>query len=679
VADVRTQQKSFGGGELTPEFYGQLDNATFQMGLALCRNFITAPHGPAFNRSGTAYVNSVKTPAKRTKLIPFTYSTTQTMVLEFGDGYIRFHTMGATLLNGGVPYEIASPYAEADLFDIHYVQSADVLTLVHPNYTVRELRRGGALSWTLTAVVFVSAMTAPTGVTATPTYVSGTAVNKTYVVTSVGADGIDESLPSSGATASNNLGAPGAYNTIAWATTGAARYNVYALDNGLYGFVGQTTGLSLIDDNITADLGQTPPEANNPFVGTSNYPAAVSYFEQRRAFGGTLNKPQNLWLTRSGTESNLQASIPVRDDDAISFRVAAREANTIRHIVSLTDMILLTSSAEWRVTSTAGALTPTTLSVKPQSYIGASNVQPSVVNNTLIFCAARGGHVRELGFTERGAVVTGDLSLRAPHLFDGSTIVDMAFAKAPQPVVWFVSSNGHLLGLTYVPEEEVGAWHWHDTDGFFESVCTVAEGEEDAVYVVVRRTVNGASVRYIERFASRRFVDLADAFFVDAGVQYVGAPITTINSGLAHLEGKVVSILGDGAVRPQRTVTGGTVTLDHSASKISIGLPIVAQLQTLPSAFDTQGMGQGRPKNVNAVWLRTYRSGGIFAGPALDKMTEAKIRTTEAFGSPPNLKSDEIKIVITPAWMSGGQVFVEQRQPLPLTLVSLSLQESIGG
>lgn len=679
MADVRTLQKGFAGGELTPEFFGQLDNAKFQMGLALCLNFITAPHGPAVNRPGTVFIRAVKTPAKRTRLIPFTYSTTQTMILELGDGYIRFHTMGGTLMSGGSPYEIASPYVEADLFDIHYVQSADVLTLVHPNYTVRELRRLGALSWTLTAVAFASSLTAPVGISATPTYISGTAVNKTYVVTSVGVDGVDESLASTTATASNNLGAPGAYNTISWTANGSARYNVYALDNGLYGLVGQTTAATFVDDNITPDLSQTPPEANTPFVGAGNYPAAVSYFEQRRAFGGTLLKPQNLWMTRSGTESNLQSSIPTRDDDAISFRVAAREANTIRHIVSLTDMILLTSSAEWRVTSTGGALTPTTLSVKPQSYVGSSNVQPLIVNNTLLFGAARGGHVRELGFSERGSVITGDLSLRAPHLFDGFTIVDMALAKAPTPIGWMVSSNGRLLGLTYVPEEEVGAWHQHTTDGLFESVATVPEGEEDAVYVVVNRTINGSQTRYIERFASRRFATQADAFFVDAGVQYSGAPISILNSGLAHLEGKTVSILGDGSVRPQRVVTGGSVTLDQPASKISIGLPIVAQLQTLPSAFETPGSGSGRPKNVNCVWLRLYRSGAVFAGPSLDKMTEHKLRTTEGFGEAPSLKSDEIKLAVTPAWTSSGQVFIEQRNPLPVTLVSLALGESVGG
>lgn len=682
---VRDLRRAFNGGEVTPEFFGRIDDQKFQTGLALCRNFVVTPHGPVFNRAGTLFVRAVKNSAKRVKLIPFAYSATQTMVLEFGDQYIRFHTMGATLLNGGVPYEVATPYLEADLFDIHFVQSADVLTLVHPNYAPRELRRLGATNWTLTTIAFASSLAAPTGVTATPTVPSGATglTTQSYKVTALGADVLDESLASAAASCSNNLNAVGAFNTVTWsAVAGASRYNVYKLDNGLYGFIGQAAGTSFVDDNITADVSITPPEASDPFVGDGNYPAATSYFEQRRAFAGTLNQPQKLWMTRSGTESNLTYSIPSRDDDALEFRVAARENNTIRHIVPLTDMILLTSSAEWRVFSVSGALTPSTLIVKPQSYIGASNTQPVIVNNNLLFEAARGGHLRELAYsTEGGGYLTGDLSLRAPHLFDELQIVDMAYAKSPQPVVWCVSSNGKLLGLTYVPEQNVLAWHQHDTLGLFESVAVVAEGAEDALYVVAKRSIDGADVRYVERMAyrPRGFADPADAFFVDAGVQYNGAPVTTITDGLDHLEGATVAILGDGAVRPPQVVTGGVIVLDQPASKLSIGLPITADLQTLPLAFEAGALGQGRQKNVNKVWLRVVSSAGIFAGPTFGKLTEFKNRTTEPYGSPPALRTEEVGIMVSPTWDDGGQICVRQSDPLPLTLVSMTLETSVGG
>ena len=726
MANVRTGQRSFGAGEVTPEFFGRVDDAKYQAALAVCRNFITLPHGPAANRPGFAYVSAVKNVAVATRLIPFTYSTDQTFALEMGAGYYRFHTQGATLLagspaaynnattyaqgglvsSGGVnyyciaattgnappnaaywyalpasgEYEIPNPFAAADLFDIHYVQSADVLTLTHPNYAPMELRRYGATDWRLTTIQFQTSLAAPTGVAASASGGSGT--DYYYKITSVGDNGLDESLASASATCNGNLFASGAKNTITWTTNGAQRYNVYKQANGsLYGYIGQADAGTFVDNNIAADISLTPPQNNNPFSGASNYPAAVSYFEQRRCFAGTLNKPQNLFMTKSGTESCMNYSLPTKDDDSISFRVAAREANTIRHIVPLTNMILLTSSAEWRITSiNSDAITPTTVSVRPQSYIGANNVQPVIINNNLIYGAARGGHVRELAYSwQASGYVTGDLSLRAPHLFDGLTVVDMAFAKAPQPTVWFVSSNGNLLGLTYVPEQQVGAWHRHDTDGVFESVCVVTEGNEDSLYAIVNRTINGNQVRYVERMGSRIFVSLADSFYVDCGSTYNGAPATTI-SGLGYLEGKTVSILADGAVMPRRVVTGGAITLDVAASKVQIGLPITADLQTLPWAAQIDNaMGQGRQKNVNKVWLRVYRSSGIFAGPDANHLVEAKQRTTEPYGSPPAIKSDEIEIVVPPSWDSAGQVFVRQSDPLPLTLISMSMEVALGG
>jgi len=684
MPNVRTQQRSFGGGEVTPEFFGRIDDAKYQTGAALVRNFLILPHGPAANRPGFAYVRAVKDSTKQVRLIEFEYSTTQTFAIELGAGYFRFHTQGGTLMNGSVPYELANPYAEADLFDIHYVQSADVLTLVHPNYAPRELRRLGALNWQLTTIVFAPTLTAPTGVTATATQASSPSnlTTQRYKVTTIGDDGLDQSLTSASAECTNNLNQTGAYNTITWtAVTGAKRYNVYKQSNGLYGYMGQTDGTSFTDDNITADIATTPPEQFNPFASAGNYPGAVSYFEQRRCFAGTINKPQNIWMTRPGTESNLSYSLPTREDDSINFRVAAREANTIRHIVPLSNMVLLTSSAEWRVTSlNSDAITPSTISVRPQSYIGASNVQPLIVNNNLIYSAARGGHVRELAYNwQANGYITGDISLRAPHLFDGLEIRDAAYAKSPQPICWFVSSNGKLIGLTYVPEHQVGAWHQHDTDGVFESVCAVSEGAEDAVYAIVRRTINGQSVRYVERMGSRLFSDPADAFFVDCGATYDGAPNDTI-SGLSFLEGKTVNILADGAVHPQRTVSGGSVTLDVEASKVQIGLPIEADLNTLPLAMQIDsGFGQGRYKNINKVWIRVHESSGIFVGPTADKLTEAKQRTTEPWGTPPALKSEEIPVLITPSWADSGQVFIRQSDPLPLTIVSLTMEVAVGG
>jgi hypothetical protein len=676
---IRKITTSFSGGEVTPEFWGQISDAKFQSGLATCRNFIIQPHGPASNRPGFAYVNTCKTVSKKAKLIPFTYSTTQTMVLEFGDQYIRFHTQGATLLNLGVPYEVATPYLEADLFDLHYVQSADVLTICHPGYAPRELRRLSAVSWTLNTISFASSLSAPGAPSVVAT--GAGAVVYGYQVTGVGSTGLEESAASAATTVANNLATAGNFNTISWGSTGATRYNVYKRSNGLYGYIGQTDGLSFIDDNITANMAKTPPIGNTPFSGAGLYPGAVSYFEQRRCFAGSTNEPQNLRMTRSGTESNLSYSIPSRDDDSVNIRVAAREANTIRHIVPLQNMVLLTGSAEWRVASVnSDAITPSSISVKPQSYIGANNVQPLIVNNNILYAASRGGHMREMAFnTDAGGYITGDLSLRCPHLFDNLAITDLAYSKAPIPLVWAISSNGKLLGLTYVPEQQVGAIHQHDTDGLFESCCVVAEGNEDVLYVVVQRTIGGSATRYVERMASRQFTATADAFFVDSGITYSGAAVTTL-SGLTWLEGKTVAVLGDGAVLSQKVVTAGAIELEQACSKVQVGLPITADLRTLPlTAQIDAGYGQGRTKNINKVWLRVNKSSGVSSGPTLGQLVEFKQRTTEVYGSGPDLITDEIEITLEPSWQQGGQIYVRQSNPLPVTVVSMTIEAAIGG
>lgn len=723
---VRSNQHSFNGGEVTPEFFGQIGDAKYQSGLAICRNFVAKPQGPVENRAGFAFVRELKSSLNKARLVSFTFSTTQTMIIEMGGGYFRFHTQGASVLVGSPPawsnatayvvgslvssggnnyyciapntnqvppnatywylepsngvYEIPNPFATADLFDIHYVQSADVLTITHPNYPPTELRRLGATMWTLVPISFIPTILAPTGVSATPDAVR-TGYDYHYVVTAMASDNVSQSVASADATCVNNIFTSGAKNTITWsAVVGAVAYTVYKRVGGSYGYIGRTTTLSIVDDNIAADLSRTPPIYDTVFQAAGDYPGAVSYFEQRRCFAGTINQPQTIWMTNSGTESGMAYTLPVRDDNRIAFKVAARESNTIRHIVPLTSLLLLTSSAEWRVTSiNSDAITPSTVSVRPQSYIGASNVQPVIINNNMLYGAARGGHLREMAYSwQANGYASGDLSLRAPHLFDGFEMVDMCYAKAPIPIVWAVSTSGGLLGITYVPEQQVGSWHHHDTDGLFESCAVVAEGNEDVLYVIVNRTIGGVTKRYIERQATRKFATPADAFFVDCGATYNGAPVTTV-SGLTWLEGKTVNILADGAVCPQKVVTAGSITIDNPASKIQVGLPIIADAQTLPLATQIDaGFGQGRVKNVNKVWLRVVNSSGIFAGPSLDKLIQYKQRTTEPYGSPPSLKTQEIEIDVEPTWGDGAQIIVRQSDPLPITLVSMSMEVAIG-
>lgn len=684
MAGIRALELSFAGGEISPEMLGRIDDSKYQTGLAKCQNFIVRPQGPVENRGGLRFVREAKYPDRRARLIPFMFSASQTMAVEAGHLYFRFHTDGATLLGAdGAPYEIASPYIDADLMGLRYVQKEDVLTLVHVNYPPMELRRHGAQDWRLTAISFLPEVSPPGAPTVAKNNQTGTQYQVSYVVTAMDAAGV-ESAASAPGWASGNLFENGASNTVSWAAaSGASRYLVYKLQSGLYGYLGQTDGsLSVIDDNIAPDMSKTPPVYDAVFGASGEYPGAVTYFQQRRCFAGTLKNPQRVWMTRSGTESAMSYGTPLRDDDRIDKTVAAAQLNMILHMVPVGSLLLLTSSAEFRVsTMNSDALTPASFSVAPQSYEGASAVQPVVVNNVALYCSARGGHMRELGYSfDTQGYRTSDISLRAGHLFERTKVVDMAFSKAPVPVVWAVAEDGMLLGLTYVPEHQVGAWHRHVTDGAFESCCAVAEGDFDALYAVVRREINGQTARYVERMEPRRFDGIEDAFFVDSGISYESGEPQDEFTGLEHLEGKEVSILADGAVMPRQTVSGGAIRIGVKARKVHAGLPVVSEIETLPVAAQVDGAyGQGRRKNVSRVFLRVLRSSGVWAGPGGGALTEYKQRSDEPYGSPPALRSGEIEIIVRPSWENDGRALVRQLDPLPLSVLSIVAEVSFGG
>ena len=679
-------QRSFSGGEISPSMFGRIDDQKYQSGLALCRNMVVMAQGPIRNRAGLEFVREAKHPGTKCRLIPFSFSNEQTMVMEFGHQYIRFHSMGGTLLdNNNQPYEVATPYSASDVFGIHYAQSSDVVTLVHPNYPPKELRRYGALDWRLVDINFGTPLAAPTGVSATYTCEDTAATdaqkhlyNLKYRITALKDDDSDvkESEASATASVNGNVYLTASKVTITWnAVPGATRYRVYKTYSGIYGFIGTTDGTSFVDNNIAADNSITPPRYDAPFT-YGNYPAAVSYFDQRRIFAGTDAKPQFVWMTRSGTESDMSYTLPSQADNRIKFRLAALEASRIQHIMPLQSLVILTGAAEFRViTANDDAITPTSIGVKPQSYIGADSVQPVVANSTMLYVASRGGHIRELGYNQQaGGFVTGDLSIRAEHLFENDRPVDIALAKAPTPCLWVVTREGSLIGCTYLPDQAVGAWHTHDTvHGKFESVCVVSEDDEDIVYVVVRRQINGTVSRYIERMHERQIEGLDDSFFVDSGLEYRGDPTTTLR-GLSHLEGETVVVLGDGRVFPETKVTNGAITIPEPVEHAVVGLPITARMQTLPAVLNTQdgGYGQGRNKNINRIYVRVDRSSALRMGPDDDGMRDYPARTNEPYGAPPMLKSEELALTVPSKWQSGGQLQLVHTNPLPLMVCGIT-------
>jgi hypothetical protein len=509
-----------------------------------------------------------------------------------------------------------------------------------------------------------------------------------YVVTSVDADGV-ESLPSS-STAINCKSLSTTYGVkLDWANvTGADHYRIYkdpSNDTAIYGWIGDSKNSNFIDYNKAPVTSDAPPAARDPFSAVDDKPAVVNYYQQRQVFANTNNEPQTVFTSQVGIYDSMRTSEPLRDDDAVTFTIAGKEVNEIRHILGLDSMVLLTSGAEWLTTEGQDQVfTPATVGVRVQSYNGASWVTPVIVNSTALYVQEKGTKVRDLGYEFSNDKYTGnDLSIMSEHLFEGLQIEEMTFAAEPYGIVWCVRSDGVLLGLTYQREHQVWGWHQHITDGIVESVTVISEDNRDALYLSIQRTIDGNTVRYVERMEPRETTLSEDAFYVDSGLTYDGASATVI-SGLDHLEGEAVAVLADGNVVKDLTVASGSITLPRAATKVQVGLAYTPAIELLD--IDTPGDGtlKGKEISISKVVIEFEKSRGGWVGPKLDdnstgEMYEIKPRFQSDSYDSIELKTNKQEIYIEPVWSLGGGIRIEQRDPLPMSILSVIPEVDVGG
>lgn len=267
------------------------------------------------------------------------------------------------------------------------------------------------------------------------------------------------------------------------------------------------------------------------------YPSEVEFFSDRLIFAGSRLQPQTLWMSKTSAYNEFGKSVPLVDDDAITMTINARQVQAIQELVPLSDLIVMTVSAEWKLTTdNDGVVAPGKVGFKPQTHYGASDLSAQVVGETALFVQGRGNVVRDMNFEfTRDGYSGNDLTVYANHFVEGYSIIDWAFQQVPYSAVWMVRSDGVLICLTYLREQEVVGWSLHTTDGLFESVCTVREGPINAVYVTVRRVVNGVSRVFLERLSERITTDQRDGFFVDSGLTFDGRLV----SGTQTLSGGV--------------------------------------------------------------------------------------------------------------------------------------------
>ena len=695
--------------------------------------------------------------------------TTNTFELQDKDGTDINSSAFTTYTSGGVSnkvFEITTPYLEAELFDLKFAQSADVMYICHPNHEVEKLSRTGHTSWTLTDVDFTKGPFLDpntTGTTLTPS---------------------NASTGSRNITASATTGINGGSGFLA---TDVGRQIHF---NSGYATITSITSTTIAVATVTVAFANANAITNwflGAFSDTTGHPSCVTFFEQRLVFAATLNNPQTVYFSKSGDYENMDANLggTIADDDAIIYTIASNQVNAIRFMTATRTLIIGTAGGEFAVSGggTDNAITPTNILIKKQSNHGAANVDAIAVGNATLFLQRARRKIRELAFNfDVDGYVAPDMTILAEHITKGG-LTQVAYQQEPNQIIYATREDGELVGLTYQREQQVTAWHRHIFGGRFgvatltvsdyaniasgtkltltksngttvdftsttgtagtnefktqtnnnttatnlktainahanftatvsSAVVTITETAHEATgyltiksfdstrltatsegkamvdsvaviptddkeyqtWVIVKRTINGVTRRYVEYLNEIDFneTDNTSFNFLDSALSYSGSAATTI-SGLSHLEGQVVAILADGATHPNKTVASGAITLDRSAKNVKVGLAFTSLLQTMRlDAGSQDGTSQGKTKRIYDITVRMFETIGVEVGPDLNNMERIPFRSSADLmdeGIPPFTGDKEVEF--RGNYETDGFIFVRQTQPLPFTILSL--------
>ena len=654
---------SFVSGEFSPKMDGRTDFEKYSSGAKTLENFLVHPQGAATRRVGTQFIASVKTASEKTRLIPFEFSTTQTYILEFGNNYIRFFKDKGQILSGGSAYEISTPYLTAELFDIKFAQSADVMYITHPNHEVMKLSRTGHTSWTLTEVEFTDGPYLATNTTSTTLTPASAGVGTGINITASAVTGI-------------NGGA-------GFQTTDVGR--IISFNSGKAKITSRSS-TTVVVCTITTAFASTAATADwnlGAFSDTTGHPSCVSFFEQRLVFAGTLDEPQTLFFSKAGDYENMTTG--TNADDAMVYTIASNQVNAIRYMKAVRTLVVGTTGGEFTVSAdgTDASITPTNITIKKQSSFGSANVDAIPAGNAILFLQKAKRKIRELQYNfDSDGYQAPDLTILNETVTD-TGINEMSYQQEPGSNIWCVRDDGVLACLTYQRSENVIAWTRHIFGGEFDSGNAVCESvasisgtlTEDEVWVIVKRTINGATKRYVECFSDFDFdeTDANDFKFLDSHLSYSGSATTTL-SGLSHLEGQTVSILADGAAHANKTVSSGAITLDRSVTKACVGLSYDSILQTMRiEGGAAEGTSQGKTKRISKVVLRLFETVGVKVGPSLTNLETIPFRTTSSLLSNPvdTLLSGDKEIEFNDDYNSDGFIFIKQDQPLPCSILAI--------
>lgn len=605
--------------------------------------------------------------------------------------------------------EIASPFLEAELPAIKFAQSGDVLFLSHELHEPVKLVRNGAVDWSLIEITFLDGPYLNENVSETtlqPSATTGTSVITLagQSVTSINRTGdvatvvmaaahnlkTGDFITIRGAVENDyngrfeitvtskdtfNYPVPNQPSTPATGTITARIFEFVATDVGRtirirnsavwgYGIITVFTDAATVTVETRRDFSATTATNRwqlGAWSDTTGFPRGVGLFQNRTFWGLSTLQPSTWWASVSGDFENMQPNNATTEavlaDDAVVITLTSAQVNRIFWFVDGRFMFIGASDQIFSIQGgdTTKAITATSVpEVRNASYFGSDAiVRPVRIGDDVLYVQSSARKVRALNFNfESDGFLADDVTLLADHI-GLSGIVDAAYQDTPNSVYWAVRTDGVLIGATFNRAQKIAAWHRHIPGGVFgagnavvDAVGVIPTATHDQVWVIVKRTINSVTRRYVE-FMEREYEDTTiardDAHLVDSGIRFSGSPATVI-TGLDHLEGETVEVYADGATQPSKTVASGQITIEIAASTVIAGLGNTARIRTLPLAAGERIQGiQGKTKRLTHAAIRVLDTGALKFGSDLNDLREVVFRkASDPTGAPVPLNSRTI-------------------------------------
>tara|TARA_R110000824_G_scaffold3241_2_gene15388 strand:+ start:7541 stop:10294 length:2754 start_codon:yes stop_codon:yes gene_type:complete len=435
-----------------------------------------------------------------------------------GTGYTAYGSGGLA----STPIELVTTYTEANLFELKFSQSADVLYITHPSYPPRKLTRTSHTAWTITNLTFLDGPYLNTNATATTFLLSAT--SGSVNVTASAITGVNGGVGFLATDVGRSIRWKDAAGNWTWLTITAR--------------TSATIAVATIDGPNASATTATINWRLGVWSATTGYPAAATFHQDRLSFGGGVEYPQRVEFSRTGDFENMAPTEPdgtVVDDNGFSITLAADNVNAIRWMADDEKGLLIgTVGGEWvaRPSDQGGLITPSNKQAKRSSSYGSADIEPVRAGRAMLFIQSAKRKMRELAYIfEDDGFRAPDMTLVAEHI-TSTGLVEIAWQSEPQNVMWGVLTDGTLTSMTYERDQSIIGWARHIMGGYstsgaavtskVESVTVIpnSTGTADEVYIVVRRWINGASVRYVEFLVPywSQDTDQEDAFYVDSGL-----------------------------------------------------------------------------------------------------------------------------------------------------------------